>query len=40
MKKRTLLYIPLVLLFALAVSVLAVHYRNLFINYSLASIEV
>ena len=40
MKKPTLLYIPLVLLFALAVAVLAVHYRNLFINYSLASIEV
>src|SRR5687767_4548076 len=40
MKKRTLLYIPLVLLFALAFAVLAVHYRNLFVNYGFASIQV
>ncbi len=40
MKRRTLLYIPLVLLFALAVTVLAVHYRNLFVNYDLAAIHI
>jgi phosphoserine phosphatase RsbU/P len=40
MKKRTLLYIPLVLLSVLALSVLAVHTRNVFINYSLAVLEV
>ena len=40
MKKPTLLYIPLLLLFALSASVLAVHYSYLFENYSLAAREV
>src|SRR4051794_23552563 len=38
-KNTTLLYIPLVILFALAITVLAVHYRNLFgrLGYSAQS---
>ncbi|HEY0426190.1 MAG TPA: SpoIIE family protein phosphatase [Pyrinomonadaceae bacterium] len=40
MKKRTLLYIPLILLFAFAVSVLAIHYANLFKNYNRASSQI
>lgn len=38
MKKRTtLLYVPLILLFAFAVAVLAVHYANMFANYNRSS---
>jgi sigma-B regulation protein RsbU (phosphoserine phosphatase) len=40
MKKRTFLYIPLILLFAFTVSVLAVHYASLFKNYNRASNQV
>jgi len=40
MKKRTFLYIPLILLFAFAVSVLAAHYSNLFKNYNRASSQI
>ena len=40
MKRRTLLYIPLVLLAMFAFSALAVHYRNLFINQDFASRQV
>lgn len=37
MKKRTLLYIPLALLFAFAAATLAVHYSNLFESFNRAS---
>ena len=39
MKRRTLLYIPLVILAIFAFSALAIHYRNLFANQDFASRE-
>jgi sigma-B regulation protein RsbU (phosphoserine phosphatase) len=40
MKKPTLLYIPLLILFALAAAVLFVHYGNLFKNFNYASSQI
>jgi sigma-B regulation protein RsbU (phosphoserine phosphatase) len=40
MKKTTLLYVPLVLLFAFAISVLAAHYANLFKNFNRVSSQI
>ncbi|MDQ3710820.1 MAG: hypothetical protein M3388_01165 [Acidobacteriota bacterium] len=37
MKKPTLLYIPLFVLFALALSVLAIHWSNVFRGYNVAA---
>lgn len=37
MKKPTLVYIPLIILFVFALSVLVVHYKALFVNYNMAS---
>jgi hypothetical protein len=40
MKDRRLLYIPLLLLFALAVAVLIVHTRQVYYNYGHTAIDV
>ena len=40
MKKRTLLYIPLILLFVCALLVPAAHYGSLFKNYNKASGQI
>lgn len=40
MKKPTLLYIPLFVLFALSLSVLAIHWSSVFKKFSVASVEI
>ena len=40
MKKPTLLYIPLFVLFALALSVLAIHWSNVFRGFKVAASQI
>ncbi len=40
MKKPTLLYIPLFVLFALALSVLAIHWSNVFRGFNVAASQI